>query len=174
MLLLPRKALIALFCLASLIIPTQPAHAIDRHDQDVLSFNHALQMINQVRRHHGLAPVTYDRKLLIAARNHSADMATAKRLSHASRNGNALTDRLKRVAYRPRLAAENIAMGQPTYVEALRSWYYSPSHRESLLDPDLKQIGIAVVVNDQAAHRTFWTLVLAAPKPPTRLARNGT
>ncbi len=171
--LLPRKVLIALICLAPLFIVTQPAHASDRNDPQVLSFDRALQMINQVRRQHGLGPVTYDRKLLRAARNHSADMAKAKRLSHASRNGNALSDRLKRVAYQPQLAAENIAMGQPTFPEALQSWYHSPSHRASLLDPELKQIGIAVIVNDKAQYRTFWTLVLATPKPSIRLARNG-
>jgi uncharacterized protein YkwD len=107
-----------------------------------------------------LSAVKIDPSLTRLAREQAEAMAGATKVDHdvrgsfVSRIANYPTDR----------AAENLAMGYPTFAATLEQWKNSPGHRANLLLRDASRIGIASVGSGQD---TYWALILAAaPKPP--------
>jgi uncharacterized protein YkwD len=93
---------------------------------------------NAERARHGLPPLAVDQRLVQSARAHTAWMTRARRLQHTSRP-----------------VAENIAMGQQTAFEAVRSWMGSSGHRANILSRGHSRIGVSAY---QAPNGTvFWT-----------------
>ena len=58
-------------------------------------------------------------------------------------------DRVKRVGYHAKLAAENVGTGQVTIEEVMKGWEASPGHNKNLLLADARQMGIALVQDPQ-------------------------
>ena len=63
-------------------------------------------------------------------------------------------------AIAPKIASENVASGQKSFGDVMRSWEGSSGHRENLLRPEVTAIGVAMAKN--ASGRPYWTLVLGA------------
>jgi uncharacterized protein YkwD len=61
-------------------------------------------------------------------------------------------------------AGENIAAGQDSLADVLAAWRRSPGHNRNLLLRGATEIGIAVAVAPESRYKTFWTLILAAPR----------
>ena len=128
-----------------------------------LQVSGAVDLINELRRSRGLAPLAVSAELTQAAQMQAANLARTGTLTHVGPDGSTPLDRVHRAGYRPRMAAENIAGGQSTAVDAVRSWRESESHLRNLLLPDATQMGIAQVNDPRSALRTYWALVLAKP-----------
>jgi uncharacterized protein YkwD len=96
-----------------------------------------LDAVNQERRRYGLVPLVLDRVIHLCAREHCAWMARGNGMVHANSP-----------------FAENIAMGQSTAQEVLRSWLSSSGHRANILNPRHRTIGIAGYRNAQG--QVFW------------------
>jgi uncharacterized protein YkwD len=88
-----------------------------------------VEKTNQERRRHGLPPLSIDGRLVRSARRHTAWMTRSRSLSHTSA-----------------AVAENIAMGQQSSHEALRSWMSSSGHRANILNSGYTKIGVAAYV----------------------------
>jgi uncharacterized protein YkwD len=131
--------------------------------QQPLASPGALDLINELRHGKGLAPLTHSAELTRAAQMQAANLARTGALTHIGNDGSTPLDRVRRTGYKPRMAAENIAGGQTTVVDAIRSWRESDSHLHNLLLRDATQMGIAQVNDPRSGMRTYWTLVLAAP-----------
>jgi uncharacterized protein YkwD len=58
---------------------------------------------------------------------------------------------------------ENLAAGQQTPVEVMRVWLSSPSHREIILDPRWKEVGVAV--RSGGEYGLYWVQEFADPAP---------
>ena len=123
----------------------------------------AVDLINELRRSQGLPLLAVSAELTQAAQMQAANLARTGALTHVGPDGSTPLDRVRRAGYRPRMAAENIAGGQSTAVDAVRSWRESESHLRNLLLPDATQMGIAQVNDPRSAMRTYWALVLATP-----------
>lgn len=123
----------------------------------------ARAMINRYRAQKGLRPLALDSHLSLAARRHSGDLARRDRISHKGSDGSDPWTRVRQAGYRPRLAAENVGVGQRSLEEVFRGWQKSPGHNRNLLLADATQMGIALVTNSGSRYGTFWTLVLGAP-----------
>jgi len=54
-----------------------------------------------------------------------------------------------------RQAGENLAAGQRTAAEAVRSWMESPGHRENIVKADFANMGVGVTMDDEG--RIYWT-----------------
>jgi uncharacterized protein YkwD len=93
---------------------------------------------NAERARHGLPPLAVDQRLVQSARAHTAWMSRARRLQHTSRP-----------------VAENIAMGQQTALEAVRSWMSSSGHRANILSPGHRRIGVSAYSAPDGT--VFWT-----------------
>lgn len=114
------------------------------------------QMVSGFRAEQGLGPVRANSKLELAAERHAQDMARRGFFSHTGSNGSSVGKRARRAGYRFCVIAENIAKGQRSAAEAMRSWMASPGHRRNMLDRRIKEIGVA------RAPGNIWVMVLGA------------
>jgi uncharacterized protein YkwD len=122
----------------------------------------ARDLINSYRKSKGLKPLRLNATLTEAAKAHSRDLAKWDRISHFGSDGSNPWDRVKRVGYQAKLAAENVGTGQVTIEEVMRGWQESPGHNKNLLLPDAQEMGIALVQESKTEFKTFWTLVIGS------------
>lgn len=104
-----------------------------------------LQIVNTERAKEGCGPVTTNDLLATAAQRHSADMASRDYFSHTSPDGTDPGDRITAAGYRWSTYGENIAKGQRTPADVMRSWMDSPGHRANILNCSFKEMGIGKV-----------------------------
>jgi uncharacterized protein YkwD len=128
-----------------------------------LDAERARDLVNAYRRGKGLRPLKLQPALTEAARAHSRDLAKWDRISHFGSDGSNPWDRVKRVGYSARLAAENVGTGQVTVEEVVNGWKASPGHNKNLLLPEAEHMGIALIQDSRTEFKTFWTLVIASP-----------
>ena len=57
--------------------------------------------------------------------------------------------RAERAGFHAKLASENVAAGQKSFSDAMRSWEGSSGHRENLLRPEVTAIGVAMAKNEE-------------------------
>jgi uncharacterized protein YkwD len=122
----------------------------------------ARELINAYRKEKGLKPLRLNTALVEAAKAHSRDLAKWDRISHYGSDGSNPWDRVKRVGYSAKLAAENVGTGQTTIEEVIKGWQASPGHNKNLLLPDAEHMGIALVQDPKTEFKTFWTLVIGS------------
>jgi len=120
-----------------------------------------LRVTNVYRAEHGLQPLTLNIELSNAAQVHSEDMALRDFFSHTGSNGTRVSDRTKSAGYQSPYVGENIAAGYMSAEEVVRGWINSPGHRENILNPNYKEIGIGYhyLVDDtgEVNYNRYWT-----------------
>ena len=111
-----------------------------------------LCLLNEQRTQHGLAPLVSNAGLASSALAHSAEMRANRYFAHDSSDGSSFSDRIAATGYlrgaRNWLVGENIAWGSLTLgtPQALTiAWMNSPEHRENILEPGFKEIGVGTV-----------------------------
>lgn len=113
--------------------------------------------INQIRTEHDLAPLTLSSALSAAAQAHSADMVANGYFSHSSRNGTPFWQRIE--DYYPMghfhywSVGENLLWSSGTTVApraVVSEWMASPPHRENILNPGWRQVGIGAASSPDA------------------------
>jgi uncharacterized protein YkwD len=133
-------------------------------------------LINEERASYGLQPVTPDADLRQAALSHSDEMISQGYFEHTSPAGLTFIDRIEATGYmqgvRSWEVGENLVWGTgplSTPQALVTSWMNSPPHRENLLRPTFREIGIAAVagtpvsrsdltgvtVSSEYGHRSF-------------------
>jgi uncharacterized protein YkwD len=113
-------------------------------------------LISAYRRAHGLTAVTLDGRLNAVAMQQAKAMASSGKVSHSVAGEFPM-----RVAkLRKSKAAENIAAGFLTFPETLKQWEDSAGHRENLLMPGARKVGVAAVRNPASPYRMFWAMVI--------------
>ena len=127
-----------------------------------LDLEKARQLINTYRKQHGLKPLVLNAALTEAAKLHSRDLAKWDRISHYGSDGSNPWDRVKRVGYKAKVAAENVGTGQASVEEVLKGWEASPGHNKNLLLREAEHMGIALVQDPRTEFKTFWTLLVGA------------
>ena len=139
-----------------------PAGALSDRDYShtVLDAEKAKQLINAYRKEHGLKPLKLNAELSNAAKGHSRDLAKWDRISHYGSDGSNPWDRVKRVGYNAKLAAENVGTGQASIDEVMKGWQASPGHNKNLLLGDAREMGLALVQDPKTEFKSFWTLVI--------------
>jgi len=110
-----------------------------------------LAQLNQIRRGHGLAPLELDPALSSAAAQHTAEMVADGYFAHESADGLAFWKRIQHYypssPYQYWSVGENLLWSPGTIdaKAAVELWMASPDHRENILTPDWRQIGIAAL-----------------------------
>ena len=119
-------------------------------------------MTNQVRRKENLPPLKINLTLTEVARGHSANMARKGQLNH-DLDGKKPNDRVRDAGYLYSWTGENIAYSsQPLVKRVFQGWMDSQGHRENILRPHYREIGIGVVT---AANGTvYYTQVFGSPR----------
>ncbi|TKW68595.1 MAG: CAP domain-containing protein [Paracoccus denitrificans] len=120
----------------------------------------ALSMTNSIRAQRHLSPLSTNSKLQQAAAEHACEMASRGVMSHRGASGSGPAGRVKRIGYRPRLTAENIAAGRFDLNRVQQEWAQSPGHLSNILQKRARHFGIGYAV--AADGKTiFWTAVYA-------------
>jgi uncharacterized protein YkwD len=130
-----------------------------------------LSAVNAARAKAGCGPLRLNGKLTAAAKSHARAMAEQNFFGHAGKDGTRFSSRIKRQGYSYRTAAENIAAGQKSAGQVVKSWLESSGHRRNMLDCRMQDTGIAVVYQaddrpirgNAAPLRYYWVQVFAAP-----------
>jgi uncharacterized protein YkwD len=112
--------------------------------------------ISAFRRAHGLTAVKLDAKLNAAALKQAQAMAASGSISHSA--AGSFSSRM--APLRKSRAAENIGAGFLTFAEMLKEWEKSTGHRENLLLPGMRRVGVAFVDNQKSPYRKFWAMVI--------------
>ncbi len=118
----------------------------EKMELDVINF------VNQERAKYGLSKLKIDEILTKAARLKSNDMLKNKYFSHESPSYGLPTDMLKNIfSYEFNGyylgAGENIATGQTTARQVVDEWLNSKPHKENILNPNYKYIGVGLKGN---------------------------
>jgi uncharacterized protein YkwD len=108
---------------------------------------------NTQRRAHGLRRLRIDPLLSTAALRHSLDMVRRGYFAHTGLSGDTFIERIRGAGYlasaRTWLVGENLAWGwglRGSPAGIVRAWLRSPEHREILLRPSYREVGIGVAL----------------------------
>jgi uncharacterized protein YkwD len=110
-----------------------------------------LREINDARRERGLVPLRLSAALATAADRHSREMGRGGFFGHESRDGSRFDRRVARYyparGHRRWSVGENLVWASPDLGgrETLRLWMRSPGHRDNLLNPAWREIGLGAV-----------------------------
>jgi uncharacterized protein YkwD len=116
--------------------------------------------INMVRAARGLPRLAVSVGLGAAARFHSRQMAESGQFRHESPDGSSFWQRVRRfygaAGFRSWSVGEALVWQSPTATasEVVAAWLASPPHREILLDPSFREVGVSAV-QDSAAPGDF-------------------
>ncbi len=114
--------------------------------------------VNAARSERGQSALRIDRRLVAAARRHSADMAANRFMDHTGYDGSTLAQRALEAGYDIGPVGEVVAAGQRTPEAAVASWLRSRRHRDILLLPQVVYIGAACA--SSARGSLYWTAVV--------------
>ncbi|ERF80932.1 CAP domain-containing protein [Bradyrhizobium viridifuturi] len=112
--------------------------------------------ISAYRRANRMPAVTLDARLNAMALKQAQAMSATGSVSHSA--GGSFFTRI--APLKKQRAAENIGAGFIAFAEMLKQWEDSPGHRENLLMPGAKRVGVAYVDNPKSPYRRFWAMVI--------------
>lgn len=106
-----------------------------------------LALINQARSSRGLYPLRISESLHRAAGAKAGILATADHFDHAEPGGRRPAQLATDYGYpEQQWIGENILWGTGDPTDAFQVWWDSPPHRENILHPSYREIGIALNV----------------------------
>lgn len=118
-----------------------------------------VELTNEVRVNSGLLPLKWNDTLAAAAIGHARDMADRGYFSHNSPEGSAPSDRARAAGYSTYggdhiYVGENLARGYADPDSTLAAWMVSPGHRQNVLWPQYREIGVGVAVRENGS--LYW------------------
>jgi len=141
--LLPRLGAVAVVCAMVVVGGAQSSYASIESSY--------LNILNQERASHGLAPLETNAQLTTVASAWAVRMASAGVLQHNP----ALTSEV----HGWRSLGENVGRG-PDLRDLADAFWASAEHRDNILDPDFSQVGIGATVAD---HRIYIAVEFRQP-----------
>ncbi len=118
----------------------------------------AASAISRLRKGSDLPPVRGDALLEAVARRQATAMARADRLSHDV--DGAFARRMDASGIGLGASAENLGVGYGDLADVIAGWMASPGHRDNLLKPPMRRVGLARAANAKGV--LYWALVLAS------------
>ena len=125
--------------------------------------------VNEVRKLHGLKPLSWSSTITEIAKKHSQDMNERNYLSHISPEGEDVADRYEQANFvcKKELSNGDILKGGENLAEIsypddltgmgsriVQSWMDSPSHKQNLLFKEYGREGIGVVISGETMYIT--------------------
>ncbi len=114
-------------------------------DFNSLDAEQLIDLTNQERLKHNLSPLFPNDVLTKAAANKAQDLLKGQYFSHNSPEGKKFSAWVKEVNYPYSIVGENLAEGFSSDQTIIKAWMDSPGHRDNILHPEYKEIGIAVL-----------------------------
>jgi uncharacterized protein YkwD len=114
--------------------------------REPLSRDAVIGLTNDARKTEGLTALDENPLLDTIAEARAKDMLEKQYFAHVSPTGDRAARIAQKVGYRYRLIAENIASGVFfTNRKLLDAWMQSPGHRNNILSPRVRELGVSVV-----------------------------
>lgn len=110
-----------------------------------IEYKKVIELTNIEREKVGLSPVIENEALNKAAQAKAANMFEENYWAHFAPSGKSPWDFILGAGYKFTFAGENLAKNFSEDTDVVEAWMASPSHRENLLNPKYRDIGIAVV-----------------------------
>jgi hypothetical protein len=110
-----------------------------------ISPQEVIQITNQKRVEAGLNPLEEDPILSQAALAKGTDMVNRDYWAHVAPDGTQPWSFFVNYGYKYKYAGENLARDFSNAPSAVEAWMASPSHKENMLSPKYREIGIGVV-----------------------------
>lgn len=121
-----------------------------------------LELVNRARMDEGLLPLSVDEALTEVAGDYACEMIESEFFSHESPKTHLNPgDRLTRAGYIYFTMGENLAVGQDSAQDVFDDWMTSPEHRDNILSPSWREIGIAVRSTPSGEY--YWVQEFADP-----------
>lgn len=120
-----------------------------------------LALVNLNRRRAHCGSLSLDRRLILAAQAHAADMARRAYFAHNSRTGASVAQRVTHAGYRWQRYGENLARGLRSPYQVVDGWMRSPEHRANITNCSLRQMGIGLAFAPD--HTIYWVQDFATP-----------
>jgi uncharacterized protein YkwD/LysM repeat protein len=128
-----------------------------------------INAVNALRASYGLSAYNINATLMVAAQSHAEFMAATGNVSHTGGGGSSVTDRLLSAGYPLAgdlslggFRSENITGGVEgkTALEAVNQWAGDAPHLNTMISPNLTEIGAGVAV---ANGRVYYVIDCARP-----------
>lgn len=113
-----------------------------------ISVTEVIEYTNTKRKDAGLSPLYYNEKLTLAAQAKARHMLDSDYWAHVAPDGTQPWQFIIDNGYKYRYAGENLARDFTNANSAVEAWMASPTHKENLLSPNYRDIGIAVIEGD--------------------------
>lgn len=117
--------------------------------------NEVVRLTNAERAKYGLPALTQNWELSRVARYKSQDMISKNYFDHTSPTYGSPFDMIRAFGIKFSAAGENIAYGQRTAAEVVKTWMNSAGHRANILSNTYTQIGVGVAQNKSGTY--YWT-----------------
>ncbi|WP_229106832.1 CAP domain-containing protein [Paenibacillus sp. 1001270B_150601_E10] len=125
-------------------VETTPAVTTEQAD----FANRVVELVNQERAKGGLAPLQMDEQLSKVAMIKAKDMYDNQYFDHQSPTLGSPFDLMRSQGVTYSYAGENIAKGQTSPEQVMRDWMNSEGHRQNIMNPNYKSIGVAFYNNE--------------------------
>ena len=119
-----------------------------------ISVSEVIRLTNQKRSEAGLNSLILNTNLSDAAYTKGLDMINKDYWAHVGPDGTQPWKFFNDFGYKYKYAGENLARDFTNSASAVDAWMNSPTHRENILNPKYKEIGIGVVEGDLAGSDT--------------------
>ena len=113
-----------------------------------------IRLTNAQRAANGLSALSENSALNSAALAKGNDMLAKGYWAHFAPDGTSPWSFFLNFGYKYRYAGENLARDFPDASTAVNAWMNSPTHKENILNPNYKEIGIGVVEGNLAGTET--------------------
>lgn len=125
-----------------------------------------IDLLNAERRKAGVRPVRLSRTLTSVAQGYSTVQAQQGAISHVGPDGSNAGQRLTHAGYTWQRYGENLAAGQRDAHEVMQAWMNSTGHRDNMLHPDFREVGIGLThrENDPSNYVDYWVMELGTPR----------
>jgi uncharacterized protein YkwD len=122
-----------------------------------------VELTNTERGIHGREKLRANARLMRAAQVHAEQMARARQQAHVLPNAAypRAEDRLEAAGYNWQSFGENLAFGQASPQEVVRSWMHSRSHRSNIVRAEFTELGVGYAID--GAGRPYDVQVFANP-----------
>jgi len=127
-----------------ILAPEPLTFLIEKETESVLSDEEIIKFTNYYREENDIAELNINQLLMEAAENKLNDMFQKQYFAHISPEGDDAGIILKEIGYDYLVVGENLARGYfKDSKDLVDGWMKSPDHRENILNPKFREIGVA-------------------------------
>lgn len=164
-----------------LLLHALPLSTVATHEEVLgyasqISTSEVIRLTNEKRAQNGLPALTFNQLLTDSAKEKGEHMIQYDYWAHNAPDGTTPWYFFTKHGYNYRYAGENLARDFSSASAAVDAWMASTSHRDNMLSPKYKDIGVAVVEGDLSGNDTtiivqhFGTTLSAAQSVTTAQA----